>query len=191
MNDQRDQNPGWCERLYEAKARHLIVYGRALGLSHSEAEDILQDTFTALLQRDARPEQPEHYCLRSFRNRAFNFRRSLWRRLWRELESSRWFERSETETPQERAAMRALAELPLEQREVIVLKIWHQYTFEEIGGLLETSPNTVAGRYRYGLRKLRAFFAEDEYGQLEPGRESLTFLDPAAPLAKAENAVVS
>ncbi|MFO1498782.1 MAG: hypothetical protein U1G07_10375 [Verrucomicrobiota bacterium] len=73
MNDQRDQNPGWCERLYEAKARHLIVYGRALGLSHSEAEDILQDTFTALLQRDARPEQPEHYCLRSFRNRAFNF----------------------------------------------------------------------------------------------------------------------
>ena len=48
----------------------------------------------------------------------------------REFESSRWFERSVSETPQERAAMRALADLPLDQREVIVLKIWHQCTFE-------------------------------------------------------------
>jgi hypothetical protein len=39
---------------------------------------------------------------------------------------------------------------------VIVLKIWHQHTFEEIGEILETSPNTVAGRYRYGLQKIRA-----------------------------------
>ena len=38
--------------------------------------------------------------------------------------------------------MRCLAELPMEQREVIVLKIWHRYTFEEIGQLLEISPNT-------------------------------------------------
>lgn len=51
--------------------------------------------------------------------------------------------------------MRCLAELPVEQREVIVLKVWHGCTFEEIGGLLEVSPNTVAGRYRYGLQKMK------------------------------------
>ena len=87
----------------------MILYGRALGLSHSEAEDVLQETFVALLQREKAPEEPDHYCVRAFRNRAFNYRRSLWRRLVRELESTRWFERSESETPQERAAMRALA----------------------------------------------------------------------------------
>ena len=38
---------------------------------------------------------------------------------------------------------------------MIVLKIWNRYTFEEIGGLLEISPNTAASRYRYGLDKLR------------------------------------
>lgn len=52
--------------------------------------------------------------------------------------------------------MRCLATLPPDQREVIVLKIWHQHTFEEIGDLMDISPNTVAGRYRYGLQKLKA-----------------------------------
>src|SRR2546421_7093089 len=102
------------------------------------------------------PLMPEHYCVRSFRNRALNYRRSLWRRLTREFESVRWFERSQEESPLEREAMRCLADLPMEQREAIVLKIWHEHTFEEIGDLLGISPNTAAGRYRYGLQKLKA-----------------------------------
>lgn len=159
----------WQERLYEAKAGDLILYGRALGLSHSEAEDVLQDTFVALVNRDAPPDKPEHYTIRAFRNRALNYRRSLWRRLTRELESQRWFEKSPEEDPAEKAAMRALADLPVAQREVIVLKIWHRYTFEEIGELLEISPNTAAGRYRYGLQKLKdcvkGFYERDEFAR--------------------------
>jgi RNA polymerase sigma-70 factor (ECF subfamily) len=146
----------WCEALYHAKAAELILYGRALGLSHAEAEDVLQETFVVLMQREERPTQPEHYCVRTYRNRALNHRRSLWRRLKREFEALRWFDRAPEETDAEREAMHCLAALPREQRETIVLKIWHQYTFEEIGELLETSPNTIAGRYRYGLAKLKA-----------------------------------
>ena len=147
---------GWFEAFYEAKAAALILYGRALGLSHGEAEDVLQETFMALMQRAELPREPEHYCLRSFRNRALNYKRSLWRRLTRELESKRWFEKTENEDPAERAAMQQLAELPAEQREVIVLKIWNRCTFEEIGALLDISPNTAAGRYRYGLQKIKS-----------------------------------
>ena len=133
----------------------MILYGRALGLSHGEAEDVLQETFLVLLKMPQRPLEPEHYCVRSFRNRALNHRRSLWRRLTRELESLRWFEKSPGESEAERAAMNCLAALPVEQREAIVLKIWHRLTFEEIGGLLGISPNTAAGRYRYGLQKIK------------------------------------
>jgi len=183
VNSQRE--PSWCERLYEAKAAELILYGRALGLSHGEAEDVVQETFVALLQRPQPPTQPERYCVRSFRNRALNCRRSLWRRLTRELESRRWFEREADETPQERAAMRCLAELPVDQREVIVLKIWHQYTFEELGELLELSPNTVAGRYRYGLQKLRACLKGETYERMEPLGDALAFLDAAPPVSRA------
>jgi RNA polymerase sigma-70 factor, ECF subfamily len=174
---------GWCERLYEAKAAELLLYGRALGLSHSEAEDVLQETFVAMLRLAQCPEQPEHYCVRSFRNRALNCHRGLWRRLKRELESHRWFERSPDETPQELVAMRCLSRLPVEQREVIVLKIWHEYTFEEIGELLEVSPNTAAGRYRYGLQKLKACLKGESYERIESVGDAVAFLDSAPPVA--------
>lgn len=175
----------WCEALYEANARQLILYGRALGLSHSEAEDVVHETFVALMRREFPPEKPEHYCFRSFRNHAFNYRRTLWRRLAREWESVRWFESANSETAQERVAMRCLETLPVEQREVIVLKIWQQYTFEEIGGILEISPNTAAGRYRYGLQKLKACLNGDEYERMESLGESVAVLDSARPFAKA------
>jgi len=179
------QTPAWCERLYDAKATELILYGRALGLSHAEAEDVVQETFLALLQKDVTPDNPAHYCVRSFRNRALNYRRSFWRRLTRELESQRWFERGTDESPLERAAMRCLAKLPVDQREVIVLKLWHEYTFEEIGELLELSPNTAAGRYRYGLEKLRACLMGESHERDEHIGNTVAFLDAAPPVAEA------
>ena len=169
----------WFEKLYEAKAAELILYGRALGLSHAEAEDVLQEMFCALMQRPQPPLQPEFYCIRSFRNRALNYRRSLWRRLARELESRRWFERSPEESPVERDAMRCLARLPVEQREVIVLKIWHGHTFEAIGELLDIPPNTAAGRYRYGLQKIRLRLEGASYERVENDRSPVAFLATA------------
>ena len=177
-----EQTPAWCERLYQAKAAGLILYGRALGLSHGEAEDVLQETFVALLRLVERPEEPERYCVRSFRNAALNYRRSLWRRLTRELESGRWFERATDESASERAAMRCLAELPPAQREVIVLKIWNRCTFAAIGELLEISPNTAAGRYRYGLEKLRACLRGENYERDEKIGETIAFLDTTPPV---------
>jgi RNA polymerase sigma-70 factor (ECF subfamily) len=171
-----EKQPGWCESLYGAKASELILYGRALGLSHGEAEDVLQETFVALLKLADRPTTPEHYCVRTFRNRALNYRRSLWRRLTREWESLRWFERTSSETALEREAVRALADLPQEQREVIVLKIWHEHTFEEIGELLSVSPNTAAGRYRYGLQKLRISLKGATYERVERTGNAIAFL---------------
>ena len=165
------------ETLYKAKAAELILYGRALGLSHGEAEDVLQETFLALLQMEEPPTKAQHYCVRSFRNRALNHRRTLWRRLTREWESLRWFERDADETPAERAAMRCLAELPVDQREAIVLKVWHGCTFEEIGGLLDISPNTAAGRYRYGLQKLKLKLEGVAYERDE--RDPIAFLASA------------
>lgn len=177
--------PAWCEKLYQAKATELILYGRALGLGHAEAEDVVQETFVALLERDSPPEQAEHYCVRSFRNRALNYRRSLWRRLTRELESRRWFERHTDESPAEHAAMKCLADLPMPQREVLVLKLWHEFTFEEIGDFTGVSPNTAAGRYRYGLEKLRACMKEQTYEEHEIIGGPVAVVDATPPVARA------
>jgi RNA polymerase sigma-70 factor, ECF subfamily len=172
----------WCKALYENKAAGLVLYGRALGLSHSEAEDVLQETFLALLNLPQEPAQPERYCLRAFRNRAVNFRRSLWRRLARELESKLWFEVSSDTNENEIVAMRCLEKLPAEQREVIVLKIWHGFTFEEIGEVLEVSPNTVSGRYRYGISKLKNYLKGIDYERSGYMGETVAILESAPAL---------
>ncbi len=171
----------WFEKFYEARASGLILYGRALGLSHGEAEDVLHETFLAMRRLAEFPREPENYFVRTFRNRALNSKRSLWRRLTRELESHRWFEKSPEEDPALGAAMRALADLPAEQREIIVLKIWNRFTYEEIGGLLEISPNTAAGRYRYGLQKIKSKMegADYERGRNEVAGEPIVFAAPA------------
>jgi RNA polymerase sigma-70 factor, ECF subfamily len=180
----------WCEPIYDAKAAELILYGRALGLAHGEAEDVLQEMFLTLMQMEAPPAQPENYVVRSFRNRALNYRRSLWRRVAREIlaESHYWFEKSSEQSREEKdlqeKTVRALNDLPLEQREVIVLKIWHGRTFEEIGGLLEISANTVAGRYRYGLQKLKSKIEGVEHERI--GRESVAWLATAPAINAAE-----
>lgn len=49
----------------------------------------------------------------------------------------------------------ALGRLPEAQREVLVLKIWGELTFDEIARELDIPLNTAASRYRYALAALR------------------------------------
>jgi len=71
---------------------------------------------------------------------------------------------SHSDGPMERAIGREesgqlqdlLAQLPYEQREVIVLHLHHGMRFREIAKALGISINTVQSRYRYGLDKLRS-----------------------------------
>ena len=51
----------------------------------------------------------------------------------------------------------ALMTLPYDQREVVVLRHFSELTFKRIASLQQVSLNTVQGRYRYGLAKLRSF----------------------------------
>jgi RNA polymerase sigma-70 factor (ECF subfamily) len=50
----------------------------------------------------------------------------------------------------------AMAELPYDQREVIVLKLTNDMRFKEIAKIQGAPIGTVQARYRYGLNKLRA-----------------------------------
>jgi len=52
---------------------------------------------------------------------------------------------------------RALQKLPYEQREVICLRMEMDMTFRQIAARQKAPVNTVKGRYRYGITKLRSF----------------------------------
>lgn len=55
-----------------------------------------------------------------------------------------------------------LSQLPEDQREVIVLRIYGEMSFRSISELTDVSINTALGRMRYGLINLRKMIAEQQ-----------------------------
>ena len=43
-----DESKHWCESLYEERPAQIILYGRAVGVSQREADDVFQETFLRL-----------------------------------------------------------------------------------------------------------------------------------------------
>ena len=54
-----------------------------------------------------------------------------------------------------------MTQLPADQREVVVLKIWAALTFTQIGEALGIPLNTAASRYRYALARLETSLSEE------------------------------
>ncbi len=98
------------------------------------------------------------YVYRIARNEAYNFVRKRKRDKSTKKSPEKWLQVNENNRESSELVEKlqaALAQLPQQQREVIVMKIYRQKTFLEISRLLGLSRNTVASRYRYGLEKLR------------------------------------
>jgi len=57
---------------------------------------------------------------------------------------------------------RALEKLPLEQREIVVLRLQGDMKFHQIAAMLDISLNTAQSRYRYGMEKLRQLLSKKE-----------------------------
>ena len=55
---------------------------------------------------------------------------------------------------------KALAELPLHEREVVMLRIYEELTFKEIAMLMDCPLNTALGRMHNAVKKLKAQLGE-------------------------------
>jgi RNA polymerase sigma-70 factor (ECF subfamily) len=144
------------QRLYEEHGRGLLAYACSFVSSFATAEDVLHQVFERLLRGDLSiTGAPVSYLYRAVRNTSLNRIRDRasdveFKDGW--LESPAGMEQTALELQS------ALRELPEEQREVILLHVWGQMSFEEAGTALGISGNTAASRYRYGLGKLREQF---------------------------------
>ena len=141
--------------LYEQHGAALLAYAYSLLQNRPAAEDVLHQVFVKLLQGHGGINgQPLHYLYRAIRNTSFNYRRDHSREL--ELPANgHWLEAPPGMGTIGLAIQTALRDLPVEQREIIVLRVWGQMTFEEAAGALDIPVNTAASRYRYGLAKLK------------------------------------
>ncbi len=141
-------------------APKLLLFARQKARSEADAQDLVQEALVECWQRngDGPPSLPLVFT--TIHRRAIDFARREDRRANREQvvavdELQAWFDTGVEDREFSRVIQRALAELPVEQREVIMLKIWGELTFAEIGKSLEIPANTAASRYRYGMSELR------------------------------------
>jgi RNA polymerase sigma-70 factor (ECF subfamily) len=100
------------------------------------------------------PDAPVGYVYRAVRNAALNARRSNLRLAELDPQNSVFRHRGGNQEAA-LALEKALAKLPEEQREVVVMRVWSGLTLEEMATAVGAPLNTIASRYRYALDKLR------------------------------------
>jgi RNA polymerase sigma-70 factor (ECF subfamily) len=147
-------------RLYDEYAAGLYRYAVVVLADASAAEDVVQQVFTRVATGASKIDEPDRYLRRAVRNECYS-RLAARRTEPAPAGDARALleavpEATERTDPAERLALEAaLRDLPVEQREVVVMKVYEGLTFEEIAAETGVTVNTAASRYRYALDKLR------------------------------------
>lgn len=159
------------ERIYQKYRSDLLILAVSLLNETSEAEDVIQDVFVVFvrnLDKFKLTGSLKGYLLTCVANRARNQIKSG------KTHAAR-LEKMAEQTPdceqlpdavvcnEELGQLRdAMARLPYEQREVLMLRTQGNLTFECMASELGISTSTAKSRYRYGLDKLRSILNGQE-----------------------------
>ena len=144
------------EQLYRKHGSALLLFATAISGERSRAQDAVHQVFLKLIEDGSLLPAVEvkAYLFACVRNAVLNDLKARHRNVALDYECA-WFDPPDKDYAAERNLRRAMAALPDDQQQVIVLHVWGELTFPQIGELLDISSNTGASRYRYGLAKLR------------------------------------
>ena len=151
------------EKIIDSIGDKLFNYLTIKLGSPLDAEDVLQEVFCRLVRYKMRLRfirNPSAYVFRIARNEAISYLKSRGRNPERNCPAEDLARVIQDNLiGLENAALarvaEALALIPEEQREVVVLKFFEDLTFKEIAAACDSSVSTVASRFRYGMEKLR------------------------------------
>lgn len=163
MSDPQDA----LEHLARTQAPSLLAYFARRVPTHSDAEDLLSETFVALASRPARI--PHHE--RGARMWAFGVARHVLLAHRRkagtqDVAMDDWFIESlspvqEPHEPEHREVREAIIELTPRQREIVMLVHWEGFTLTEAAHHLGMRPSTARTHYDRAKDTLR-FLLDDE-----------------------------
>lgn len=150
----RDGDDEAFSLLYERYRRPLFVYGARMLGSAEAAGDLVQDTFLGLYER-----RDELQRLRSFRGWLFTVGRNRCLTLLRQQQTRGRLGTGAEHEPrtdgpaatleseeESRMVRRALAEMPPEDREVLVLREYQELSYREIAGITGATESAVKAR---------------------------------------------
>jgi RNA polymerase sigma-70 factor (ECF subfamily) len=154
----RGDEAAFTELYLEYRTR-LHQYALSLVRDREAAEDAVQDAFLGWARQLAAgkpPRQAAPYLYASVRNRCLD---RLRRRPEVALDDAHVELLAAPAGDEERIGLRRalnhlLLGLPEEQREVVVLRTWHDMEFAAIAALQDTPVNTAIARYHYAIAKL-------------------------------------
>lgn len=149
-------------RVYEKYRHDLLGLAVALSNDRTAAEDAVHDAFVSFARFAPRLRlrtSLRSYLLSAVANRVRTLNRVDAHRAPAPAEDS-----LEVPSPDrvamlgERAMLieQAMAQLPYDQREILILHLQVGMRFREIANSQDVSINTIQSRYRYGLEKLRS-----------------------------------
>jgi RNA polymerase sigma-70 factor (ECF subfamily) len=148
------------EAIYRRHRQGLFTLALSITRCPELAEDAVHDACARLLRLEARPDRDAvAYVFAAVRNAALDHARR--RRPSLEYPASIFDVRqtdpavAAREAEQQRLAREAVDQLPLKQREAVVLRLYTDLTFEQIAETLGEPLPTVASRYRRALERIR------------------------------------
>ena len=122
-------------------------------------EDIVQEAFVRLMRRRRAPDNPKAWLFRVARTLAVSHHRKTRRRgaahCRLQADTGDWFDPTPGKRIDARVAQTALTRLPVEQREVVVLRVWGRLKLHEIADIVGAPLSTVHSRYQAALVALR------------------------------------
>ncbi len=148
--------PQQLAMLLDEHGGALVLYARQWC---SCAEDVVQDALVQLVRQERTPQRIVSWLYRVVRNGAISAARAESRRRHYEADAAAretaWFTTSEGDRLDAEVAQAALEQLPSEQRETIVARLWGGLTFDEIAELTGSSSSSAHRWYEAGLAALR------------------------------------
>ena len=153
-------------RIYEKYKDDLVTLAAALLHDKNAAEDAVHDVFVSFIKSADKfrlTGSLKGYLATCVANNARNINKARQRHQSIALDKPDAI-MSDSDRPDAstmfgeelRQSSWSLAQLPYEQREVIILHLYSGMKFKAIAKSQGVSINTVQGRYRYGLDKLRS-----------------------------------
>ena len=162
--------PQELQRLFELHADRLVLIARSLG---EPAEDAVQEAFIALASQKSLPDDVFAWLVRVARNRLIQWQRQAKKRrdLLREHSVQQdWFDGEVVWIDRRldaKEVTQALCEIEPTTREVIVMHLWGEMTFDQIAETTGLSRSSAHRAYQQGIERLRSAFSSTDSTQPE------------------------
>lgn len=150
-------SPQMLGQLLDLHWGELVAW---VGPADAMAEDVVQQAFIALAGQREMPENPQAWLYRTTRNLWINQSKQESRRRARQREVARHERQPSSAERRGEAAelVLRLRDLPEPWRQVVVARLWGDFSFQEIASMLGKSRATVWRHYRDALQELRKHY---------------------------------